>query len=139
MVLESILTTTIDTGALPGLGKNFCWLFMSRGHSPLPPICLKNVFSKRCHIIYRWKSFLCSLRIAIELGSKTQYFGVNDVNYVKKIIFPNHYILCTIEKHFLCSLRITIELGSKNQYFGINDLSKSREFDNEAYSDRMNK
>ena len=42
-----------------------------------------------------------------------------------------------LKEHFLCSLRITTELRYKNQYFGINELNKSREFDTEAYSDRM--
>ena len=55
----------------------------------------------------------------------------------QKIIFPNCDILYFVEQHFLCFLKITIELGSKSQYFGVIELNKSREFDIEAYSNRM--
>lgn len=64
--------------------------------------------------------------------------NVVDVKYVKKHDFSNHDILSTNKKLFLCSLRIKIELRSEKQYFGIMNLA-SREFDIEAYSDRMEK
>ena len=65
--------------------------------------------------------------------------NVVDVKYVKKHDFSNHDILSTNKKLFLCSLRIKIELRSEKQYFGINELNKSREFDIEAYSERIEK
>ena len=57
----------------------------------------------------------------------------------QKIIFPNRDILYFVEQHFLCFLKIAIEPGSKSQYFGVIELNKSREFDIEAYSNRMKK
>ena len=38
----------------------------------------KKYFSK--HYITLKNHFLCSLRITIELGSKSQYFGINELN-----------------------------------------------------------
>ena len=80
MVVKGVLSTTTDTGALPGLRKKFYCPLLFLGPFLLCPQYAPKMYFPNHDILYTvGRQFLQSLRITIELGSKNEYFGLNDV------------------------------------------------------------